>query len=119
MKVHTYATKQQHIIKVSLEYYNGWLGQLGQINLVLSMQLMSRFSHMPREGHFDAVMKVFSYLLKGRLNSKLVVDPVKQHFPKEQFVECDWSEQYLNAMDETPPRMPTLLSMIACFSKSS
>jgi hypothetical protein len=39
-----------------------WCVELGQINIITEVSMLSTFFCMPREGHLDAVYHMFSYL---------------------------------------------------------
>jgi hypothetical protein len=51
-----------------------WANELAQIDITQAVSLMSRFRNAPREGHMEAVLRMFGYL-KGHMRSKLVFDP--------------------------------------------
>lgn len=44
---------------------------------------------MPREGHLEAVLHVFSYLRK-KYSSRLAFDPTYPTIDMSNFKECDW-----------------------------
>ncbi|EEC42861.1 predicted protein [Phaeodactylum tricornutum CCAP 1055/1] len=82
-----------------------WTSELGRIDITQEVGLMSRFNAKPREGHYNAVLRMFSYL-KRHLNSKLVCDPKMREFSQVKFSDPMWKEQYPNAVEELPPAMP-------------
>ena len=41
-----------------------WATELGCIDVMQEVGLMARFGALPREGHFDAVVRMFAYLKK-------------------------------------------------------
>ena len=51
-----------------------WLVELGRIDITCEVSMMSSYTAMPREGHLDHVICIFSYL-KAHHNSRLVLDP--------------------------------------------
>ena len=52
----------------------GWMVEIGRINIVTEISLLSLHLVTPREGHLEAAIHVMSYLhLKH--NSRLVFDP--------------------------------------------
>jgi hypothetical protein len=85
-----------------------WLSELGRIDICYAVGLMSRYNALPRRGHMDAVLRIFSYL-KQHKNSKLVFDTDMRDFPEEMFLKHDWSEMYPDALEEIPENCPTPL----------
>ena len=51
-----------------------WLVELGRIDITCEVSMISSYTAMPREGHLDHVIYIFSYL-KAHHNSRLVLDP--------------------------------------------
>ena len=48
-----------------------WASELGRIDITQEVGMMARFGALPREGHYKAVLRIFSYL-KKHLKSRLV-----------------------------------------------
>ena len=67
--------------------------------------MLSSFAAMPREGHLEAELHVFSYL-KSKSNSRLIFDPKEPDVGKSDFMECDWSDFYPGAVEALPPNAP-------------
>eukprot|EP00804_Cyclotella_cryptica_P021205 CCRYP_001503-RD/>CCRYP_001503-RD protein AED:0.33 eAED:0.33 QI:0/-1/0/1/-1/1/1/0/233 len=67
--------------------------------------MLSSFAAMPREGHLEATLHVFSYL-KSRSNSRLIFDPKEPNVGESDFVECDWSDFYPGTEEALPPNAP-------------
>jgi hypothetical protein len=95
-------------------YYQGltgvlrWIVELGQIDLIVQVSLLSRFMVSPREGHLQQCYHKFAYL-KQFNRSKLVFDNGDPTFEDAYFHVCDWSEYYPNASEPIPPNMPEAL----------
>jgi hypothetical protein len=85
-----------------------WLNELGRIDICFAVGLMSRYNALPRRGHMEAVLRIFSYL-KQHKNSKLVFDTTIRDFPEEIFSKHDWTEMYPDAQEEIPENCPTPL----------
>jgi len=51
-----------------------WIVELGRIDIMTEVSMLSAHNAMLREGHLEGIYHVFSYL-KGHENSKLVFDP--------------------------------------------
>ena len=104
-------------------YYQGligvlrWICELGRIDILVDVSMMSRFLAAPREGHLEQVLHIFAYLKKYD-RSKLVFDDEAPVFEDSRFAKCDWDEFYPGAEEVTPPDAPEVLgkSMImSCF----
>eukprot|EP00804_Cyclotella_cryptica_P020242 CCRYP_010924-RA/>CCRYP_010924-RA protein AED:0.27 eAED:0.27 QI:0/0/0/1/1/1/2/0/495 len=79
-----------------------WMCELGRIDICNEVSMLSSCSMMPREGHLEAALHVFSYL-KSKSNSRLIFDPIEPDVGKSDFVECDWSDFYPGASEAMPP----------------
>ena len=66
---------------------------------------MARFGALPREGHYKAVLRIFSYL-KKHLKSRLVYDTNIVYATDKEFAVATWSEQYPDASETQPYDMP-------------
>jgi hypothetical protein len=84
-----------------------WAVTLGHFDIQYSTQMMSDFNMAPREGHLEAMKRVFRYLKKFP-KGKIVIDSSYRNNSK--FVSKDhdgWKEFYRDAYKEMPGRMPT------------
>ena len=61
-----------------------WLVELGQIDITCEISMMSSYDTMPREGHLDHVIYIFSYL-KNHHHSTLLLDPTYPEKDLEKF----------------------------------
>ena len=84
-----------------------WAVELGRIDILYEVSRLSSFNAQPREGHFKAVLRVFSYL-KKHLNSRLVLDDKPITVSPHIFqAKVDWNDFYPEAAEEkSPPHMP-------------
>jgi len=82
-----------------------WIVELGRIDIMTEVSMLSAHNALPREGHLEAVYHIFSYL-KGHENSRLVFDPAYPDIDERRFLPADWSDFYPDASDELPPNMP-------------
>jgi hypothetical protein len=82
-----------------------WANELARIDLTQAVSLMSRFRNAPREGHMQALLRVFGYI-KGRLNAKVVFDCAYRDWTKVDWHEGDWKLFYPDAEEPIPPRAP-------------
>ena len=92
-------------------YYQGlievlhWICELGRIDILMPVSLMSRYLAQAIEGHLNQVFHLFAYL-KNCERCMLVFDDTMPEIDQSRFHKCDWSEFYLDAKEELPPDMP-------------
>ena len=103
-----------------------WIIELGRIDILHEVSLLSQYLVQPREGHLSQACNVFRYL-KNRYNKGyLVMDPEKWHIewsggademhPRQRAIYL--KEQYPDAEQAYPPDMPEPLGesvFITCF----
>ena len=82
-----------------------WICELGRIDILVAVSMLSRYSAAPREGHLHQVIHVFAYLKKYE-RSRLVFDDNRPDLKDAKFVNVDWKETYPEAEDQIPPNMP-------------
>ena len=92
-------------------YYQGligvlrWMCELGRIDILVDVAMMSRFLAAPRRGHLEQVFHIFAYL-KAHDKSTMVFDDAPPTFAAMRFMKCDWSEFYPGAAEVIPPNVP-------------
>jgi Reverse transcriptase (RNA-dependent DNA polymerase) len=82
-----------------------WICELGRIDIILEVSLMSRYLAAPRQGHLEQVFHIFAYL-KRYDRSSIVMDDNTPTFDQSRFTVCDWSEYYPGAAEVLPPNAP-------------
>jgi hypothetical protein len=82
-----------------------WLVELGRIDIITEVSLLSSHLALPREGHLEAVYHIFAYLATKH-NSRLVFDPTYPDIDLAHFKECDWKSFYGDAKEAIPPNAP-------------
>jgi hypothetical protein len=83
-----------------------WAIELARVDLTQSVALMSRYRSAPREGHMDAVLRIFGYI-KSHDRSKLVLDWQYKDWSNVNWSEgADWKEFYPDAEEALPPGAP-------------
>ena len=91
-----------------------WAVELGRVDILFEVSLLSSHLALPREGHLDAAYGIFGYLAK-HLESNLVFD--------DKQVDTDWiNSVYGHVEEERPPRMPEPLGKavkMTCFVDAS
>jgi len=92
-------------------YYQGligilrWIVELGRVDVVTEVAMMSSFMANPREGHLNQVFHIFAYL-KKHMRSALVFDDTLPDLSRFTFTDCDWSEFYPGAKEPIPTDRP-------------
>ena len=75
-------------------YYQGligtlrWMCELGRLDILVNVAMLSRYLAAPREGHLEQVFHIFGYL-KSHGRSALVFDDTKPFFAEDRFKKCD------------------------------
>ena len=94
-------------------YYQGligalrWMCELGRIEIIVPVSMLSRFLAAPRQVHLDQVFHIFAYL-KAHERSSLVFDDTIPIIDENRFQPCDWTESYPGAEEPTPTRAPEI-----------
>ena len=105
-------------------YYQGligvlrWMCELGRVDIMTAVAMMSRFMAAPRKGHLEQVLHMFAYLKKYD-RSAMVFDDTEPVFEESRFAKCDWEEFYPGACEVTPPNAPEVLGkavVMSCFA---
>jgi hypothetical protein len=66
-----------------------WIVTLGRFDIMYTDNTMSRINIAPREGHFDALLRMFGYL-KLYPKGKLLVDRHNPYNTQPTFMLYDW-----------------------------
>jgi hypothetical protein len=84
-----------------------WMCELGRVDILVPVAMLSRYLAAPREGHLTQAFHIFAYL-KRYNKSTLVFDDSAPHFDEARFKKCEWSEFYPGACEPVPPKAPEL-----------
>jgi hypothetical protein len=104
-------------------YYQGligvlrWICEIGRIDILTEVSMLSSFNAMPREGHLDAVLDIFAYL-KQHQQAAILFDDAEPKIDERRFKKVDWTSIYGDVQEELPPHMPKPLGApvkIHCF----
>lgn len=88
-----------------------WAVELGRIDILIHVALMSQYSASPREGHLEALYMIIHYL-KRHPKKRLVFDPTEPDVDDRYTNKnADWTEFYPDAKEEDPPHMPEPLGV--------
>jgi hypothetical protein len=82
-----------------------WCIELGQVDIIVEVSLLSRFLACPREGHMQQAFHVFGYL-KKHARSRMVFDEMEPAIDQSRFRVVDWSEFYPDAVEAIPQDAP-------------
>ena len=82
-----------------------WICELGRVDILVAVSMLSRYVVSPREGHLQQVFHLFAYL-KHHKRSKMVFDDTEPLFDDNAFKICDWSEFYADAEEAIPHNVP-------------
>ena len=82
-----------------------WAITLGQFDIHYAISTFSQFSMNPREGHMQALFRVFGYL-RAYVKGKIIVDTREPNNDKFLSGKHDWTKMYPGAKEELPKTMP-------------
>jgi hypothetical protein len=82
-----------------------WCVELGRIDTITELSMLSTFLCMPREGHLDAVYHLCAYLSLHH-NTRVVFNPTYPNIDMRAFVKTDWKPMYGDVKEATPPNAP-------------
>lgn len=82
-----------------------WAVELGRVDILVEVSMLSSHNAMPRVGHLQAVYDVFAYLKKHE-NSTIVFDDAVPFIDQRRFNPVNWSQFYGDIQEPMPPNMP-------------
>jgi hypothetical protein len=82
-----------------------WCVELGRIDIITEVSILSTFLCMPREGHLDAVYHLFAYPSLYH-NARVVFDPTYPDVDMRAFIKTDWKPMYGDFKEAIPPNTP-------------
>jgi hypothetical protein len=83
-----------------------WAIEIGRLDILLEVSLLSQHSACPRVGHLEQVYHIFGYLKKSGKRT-IYLDPRDPMVSEERFKKHDWADFYRDCTDVPPPNMPT------------
>jgi len=83
-----------------------WAVELGRIDILIHVSMLSSFLVAPREGYLSQVHHIFVYLKKYP-RSTMVFDDTLPVVDPNAFYQADWTEFYRDAKELIPPNAPT------------
>jgi hypothetical protein len=82
--------------------------ELGRIDIITEVSMLSTYLCLPREGHLEAVFHVFAYL--GLHNNAIVVFyPTYPAGDMGTFIKTDWKSMYGDMKEMIPSYAPVLV----------
>jgi hypothetical protein len=84
-----------------------WCVELGRIDIITEVSMLSTYLCLTREGHLEAVLRVFAYLGLHH-NSRVVFDPTYPAVDMGTFINTDWKSMYGDVKEMTPSDAPIL-----------
>jgi hypothetical protein len=82
-----------------------WIVELGRIDIMIDVSLLSSYSMQPRMGHLDQVFHIFGYLKRNK-RATLVFDESYVNWDESSFERHDWTDFYRDASEKLPPNAP-------------
>ena len=82
-----------------------WVIEIGRIDLLLKLSLMSSHLELPHISHLQAVYRIFGYL-KQVPKRRLYFNPKKPIISENRFHIFDWEDFYKDARETIPLDMP-------------
>ena len=82
-----------------------WAVELGRVDILLEVALLSSQMALPRIGQLQQVYHIFGYL-KNSPRRRLYYDPDYPQISEERFNSYDWEDFYKDAEEEIPMDMP-------------
>jgi len=83
-----------------------WIVEMGRMDIITEVSMLSSYVAMPREGHFHQVLHIFAYL-KSHHNARLMLDPSYPDVKEEDFDKNgDWTSYYGEEVDLPPSNAP-------------
>jgi len=99
-----FLNKQDASIYCGLISSASWLITIGWMDIHYATNTLSRFAMAPREGHMQAMKRVFRYL-KRYPSGKVLIDPKFRDWSGFETQQYNWTEAYPNTTEELPPGM--------------
>jgi hypothetical protein len=82
-----------------------WCAELGRIDIITEVSMLSTYLCLPREGHLKAVFPVFTYLGLNH-NARVVFDPTYPAVDMDTFINTDWKSMSGDVKEMIPSDSP-------------
>jgi hypothetical protein len=94
-----------------------WIVELGRVDIMVDISLLSSYCMQPQRGHLDQVFHIFGYLKRNK-RATFMFDESYVDWDENSFETHDWSDFYRGATEHIPANAPTPLGkpvQINCF----
>ena len=82
-----------------------WAVEIGRVDILLEVSMMSAHLALPREGHLEQVIHIFGYL-KVHKKLRIMFDSDYPQISSNRFKSYDWFDFYKDAKEGIPSNMP-------------
>ena len=82
-----------------------WAVEIGRVDILLEVSLMSTHLALPRQGHLEQIIHIFGYL-KIHKKLRILFDSDHPQISSNRFKTYDWFDFYRDAEEAIPPNMP-------------
>ena len=82
-----------------------WMIELGRIDIITEVSMLTSHQVLPREGHLEACYSIFAYLRKNP-NMSMVFHPSTMQVDERRFKKADWTDFYGDVEESIPEDMP-------------
>jgi hypothetical protein len=83
-----------------------WAVEIGRLDMLLEVALLSSHLAMPRRGHLEQAYHIFA-CLKHSGKRRVYLDPTYPSISEDGFATYDWTDFYRYAEEAIPSNMPT------------
>lgn len=97
--------------KEGVSYYQELIGvlrwgvELGRIDILHEVSVLSQHLALPREGHLEQALHIFGFL-KTHPKRKIAFDPDHPKIDPSRFKKYNWEDFYRDAVEAIPPNAP-------------
>jgi hypothetical protein len=82
-----------------------WCVELGRIEIITEVSMLSTHLCLPREGHLEAFFRVFAYLVLHH-NARVLFDTTHPAVDMGTFIKTDWKSMYGDVKEMIPSDAP-------------
>ena len=86
-----------------------WINTSLRFDISYAVSSLSRFQTNPREGHMNAVMRIYGFLKKYPKRGIIIDHRPIEGQPEQEQVKIDFGQQYTDFEEELDPRFPPAL----------
>ena len=79
--------------------------KIGRVDIITEVSMMTSQMYMPREGHLEAVLRVFAFLHQN-YNCRMAFDPNHPSINMNHFNKWKWTGYFGEFKKSVPPNAP-------------